>query len=627
MRMLQFFRFLGRSSGMMATNPSGRKLRFGLFLADLQSAELYRNNRRVKLQHQAFQVLKVLLERPGELVTRDDLKQRPWPATNFGDIDVGLNGVIKKIRDALGDSAEHPLYIETRPKLGYRFIALVEEVPSGQADHETIGGECSPSVDYDINPVGDSGVKAYSESQPNLSSQSFSEVKDVQTLSVGSNRVQLQNGTPVNRNSVERHWKVILSASAVLLATLAAVAYFHFGRKPKVIANDTIVLADFANSTGDPVFDETLGTALIVALRQMTAQAGAILNTSSAWDAVDWRTIEDNVRRLQARIVKAVQQKKWNKVKALQHLLTHSASGKLLAVRRVTVNDGRKTPGVDGELWDTPHKKLQGVISLTARGYRPMPLRRIYIPKANGKLRPLGIPTMRDRAMQALYLLALDPVAETTADQNSYGFRQGRSCADAIEQCFTSLCHKNPSWVLEGDIKGCFDNISHQWLLDNVPLNKAILHKWLESGYLEKQVFYDTISGTPQGGIISPVLSNLTLDGLECRLRKVFPVRGKGSERGRAAQVHLIRYADDFIITGHSEELLRMTVKPLVESFLAERGLVLSSEKTLITHIEKGFDFLGQNIRRYPHGKLFIRSAECCVCSRQSEADRPRVLG
>ena len=217
--------------------------------------------------------------------------------------------------------------------------------------------------------------------------------------------------------------------------------------------------------------------------------------------------------------------------------------------------------------------------------------------------------------MQALYLLALDPVAETTADQNSYGFRQGRSCADAIEQCFTALCHKTPSWVLEGDIKGCFDNISHQWLLDNVPLNKAILHKWLKSGYLEKQVFYDTISGTPQGGIISPALSNITLDGLERRLREVFPVRGKGSERGRAAQVHLIRYADDFIITGHSEELLRMTVKPLVESFLAERGLVLSSEKTLITHIEKGFDFLGQNIRRYPHGKLFIKPPRKSVVS------------
>ena len=270
----------------------------------------------------------------------------------------------------------------------------------------------------------------------------------------------------------------------------------------------------------------------------MTAQAGAILNSASAWDAADWRNIERNIGRLQARIVKAVQQKKWNKVRALQHLLTHSAGGKLLAIRRVTENDGRKTPGVDGELWDTPQKKLQGLTSLKIRGYHPMPLRRIYIPKANGKLRPLGIPTMRDRAMQALYLLALDPVAETLADGVSFGFRRGRRCADAIEQCFKTLCHQNPSWVLEGDIKGCFDNLSHQWLLDNVPLSKPILRKWLKSGYLEKQVFFDTISGTPQGGIISPVLANLALDGLERRLRESFPLRGKGSERGRAAQVH-----------------------------------------------------------------------------------------
>jgi RNA-directed DNA polymerase len=345
----------------------------------------------------------------------------------------------------------------------------------------------------------------------------------------------------------------------------------------------------------------------------MTAQAGAILNIVSVWDAIDWQTIERNVSRLQARIVKAVQQKKWNKVRALQHLLTHSASGKLLAVRRVTENDGRKTPGVDGELWDTPQKKLQGTTSLRVRGYRPRPLRRIYIPKTNGKLRPLGIPTIRDRAMQALYLLALDPVAETLADGFSYGFRRGRSCADAIEQCFKTLCHQNPCWVLEGDIKGCFDNISHQWLLDNVPLNKPILRKWLKSGYLEKQVFCDTISGTPQGGIISPVLANFALDGLERRLRESFPVRGKGSERGRAAQVHLIRYADDFVITGHSEELLKMTVKPLVESFLQERGLVLSPEKTVITHVRDGFDFLGQNVRRYPNGKLLIKPSRMSI--------------
>src|SRR5271157_990795 len=136
------------------------------------------------------------------------------------------------------------------------------------------------------------------------------------------------------------------------------------------------------------------------------------------------------------------------------------------------------------------------------------------------------------------------PVRSWPPTSNSFGFRRGRSCADAIEQCFKTLCHQNPSWVLEGDIKGCFDNISHQWLLDNAPLNKAILRKWLKSGYLEKQVFFDTISGTPQGGIISPVLANLALDGLERRLRVSFPLRGKGSERGRAAQVHLIRYAD-----------------------------------------------------------------------------------
>jgi RNA-directed DNA polymerase len=169
--------------------------------------------------------------------------------------------------------------------------------------------------------------------------------------------------------------------------------------------------------------------------------------------------------------------------------------------------------------------------------------------------------------------------------------------------------------VLEGDIKGCFDNISHQWLLDNVLMNKSILRKWLKSGYLEKQVFFDTISGTPQGGIISPVLANLALDGLERRLRESFPVRGKGSERGRAAQVHLIRYADDFVITGHSEELLKMAVKPLVESFLLERGLVLSPEKTAITHVRDGFDFLGQNVRRYPNGKLLIKPARKSIVS------------
>jgi RNA-directed DNA polymerase len=211
---------------------------------------------------------------------------------------------------------------------------------------------------------------------------------------------------------------------------------------------------------------------------------------------------------------------------------------------------------------------------------------------------------MRDRAMQALHLLALDPIAETTAEPNSYGFRKERSTADAIEQCHIVLSNRGGArWILEGDIKSCFDRISHEWLLANVPMNKTILRKWLKAGFMEKRVLHATEEGTPQGGICSPVLANLTLDGLERRLRGCYP---KATALSRKAKVNLVRYADDFIITGNSRERLETEVKPLVESFLSERGLELSAEKTRITPIEDGFDFLGQNVRDYK-GTILVK--------------------
>ena len=339
--------------------------------------------------------------------------------------------------------------------------------------------------------------------------------------------------------------------------------------------------------------------------------AGASFHGVTDWHAIDWQKVHRNVRRLQARIVKATKEKRWGKVKALQRLLTHSFSGKALAVRRVTENQGKNTPGVDKVTWNTPHKKINAIYSLRQRDYHPQPLRRIYIPKKNGKRRPLGIPVMKCRSMQALYLLALDPVAETLADPNSYGFRPGRSTADAIEQCFKILGKRaSPQWILEGDIKGCFDAISHAWLLTHIPMEKAMLKKWLKAGYMEQHILHPTEAGTPQGGTISPVLANMTLDGLE---RIVNEIARPTTRKGRNAKLHLIRYADDFLISSSSKELLEQEVKPAVETFLRERGLTLSPEKTLITHIEDGFDFLGQHVRKYKTGKrhkLLIKPAK-----------------
>jgi RNA-directed DNA polymerase len=339
--------------------------------------------------------------------------------------------------------------------------------------------------------------------------------------------------------------------------------------------------------------------------------AGAAPGRTPDWHSIDWKKVWRTVRRLQARIVKAVAEGRWNKVKALVYLLTRSFSGRALAILRVVSNSGAKTPGVDGILWNTPEAKSAAFGTLRRHGYQPQPLRRVYIPKSNGKLRGLGIPTMTDRAMQALHLLGLDPIAESQADGHSYGFRLERRCADALAQTHLLLSHRHgPEWVLEGDIKACFDRISHEWLLTHVPMDQQLLRRWLKAGFLEKHAWFATTEGTPQGGIISPALANRTLDGLQRLLAERFAETSTGQGKFK---VHLVRYADDFLITGTSKELLRDQVQPLVAHFLKERGLELSHEKTQITHIEAGFDFLGQNVRRYRCGKVLTKPSSSNV--------------
>jgi len=216
---------------------------------------------------------------------------------------------------------------------------------------------------------------------------------------------------------------------------------------------------------------------------------------------------------------------------------------------------------------------------------------------------------MQDRAMQALYLMALEPVTETKADGNSYGFRKKRSTADAIDALHRQLSRKcAPEWILEGDIKGCFDHISHDWLTDNVQIDKEILTKWLKCGVVFNRILTPTEEGTPQGGIISPTLANATLDGMEKSVKETYRNTLVGKGKVYRPKVNLVRYADDFVVTAVNRETLE-EIKILLTDFLAKRGLTLSQEKTLITHISDGFDFLGFNIRKY-NGKLLIKPSE-----------------
>lgn len=334
---------------------------------------------------------------------------------------------------------------------------------------------------------------------------------------------------------------------------------------------------------------------------------------SKQWETIDWKKIQKQVNRIQVRIAKTAVKGDMNKVKRLQYLLTHSFYAKALAVKKVTSNKGKNTSGVDKKIWSTSAAKMKATLSLTDRRYRAKPLRRVYIEKKGKKnKRPLGIPTMYDRAMQTLYALALEPVAEVTGDHVSFGFRKGRSAKDACEQIFCVLARKcSPQWILEGDIKGCFDNINHEWLMENIPMDKRIMKQFLKSGFIYKSTLFPTETGSPQGGSISSLYANMTLDGLEKLIQDKYHRNSKGNIENHyraKAKVNLVRYADDFIVTANTRETAE-ELKLLISTFLKERGLELSEEKTTIAHINDGFDFLGWTFRKFKD-KLIIKPSK-----------------
>ena len=338
------------------------------------------------------------------------------------------------------------------------------------------------------------------------------------------------------------------------------------------------------------------------------------------WWSIDWRQAEDEVRRLRQRIFTASRAGDLKRVRNLQKLMLRSRANAQVSVRRVAeLNAGRQTAGVDGRTALLVSQKADLVDWVQHRSARwsPMPVRRVYIPKANGKQRPLGIPVIRDRALQATVLNALEPEWEARFEPKSYGFRPGRGCHDAIEATFATTVGRNPHrrWILDADLVAAFDRIDHNRLLETLgtfPARERIA-AWLKAGVVEREQFTSTEDGTPQGGVISPLLLNVALHGLEAAAGVgYFPERVKHAGGVRPGSPLVVRYADDLVALCHSAEQARQ-VKDNLARWLAPRGLAFNETKTRVVGLEDGFDFLGFNIRRYRNGKLLIKPSKTAV--------------